>query len=287
MPIAGEFLDEGPGNAVQSGVSMAGRAAPGGGTGCRRGRWTPAPLRAVADRPVGLPGAEQRDRWLTLPRPAEPADARDSRRERPRTGPRPRYSTAAAGTRRNRQRRRRTATVRTGQRRPAVVHTRTHALTLARRTGTVNRTPVPHPGPAPRPGVGFRASRHQVGRATSASGTPPESRPAPPVPQRPLSRFGRFLPSPFSTGRGDNDRSSVTVEPSTDPASEAALKRRIERQIHDSLGDRVHEVEVRVVGPEVTIRAKATRFWQRRTVRRTLETLPGLAGYRHTVEILD
>jgi hypothetical protein len=49
----------------------------------------------------------------------------------------------------------------------------------------------------------------------------------------------------------------------------------------------VHDVEVRVVGPEVTIRAKASRFWQRRTVRRALETLPGLAGYRHTVEIID
>ena len=118
-------------------------------------------------------------------------------------------------------------------------------------------------------------------------GTTAESHPAPAVPPRPSSRFSRFLPSPFSAGRVDNDRSAITVEPSTDPASEAALKRRIERQIHESLGDRVHDVEVRVVGPEVTIRAKATRFWQRRTVRRTLESLPGLAGYRHTVEILD
>jgi hypothetical protein len=37
----------------------------------------------------------------------------------------------------------------------------------------------------------------------------------------------------------------------------------------------------------VTIRARATRFWQRRAVRRSLETLPGLAGYRPTIELLD
>lgn len=117
--------------------------------------------------------------------------------------------------------------------------------------------------------------------------TPTDSRAASPVPRRIPSRFGRLLPAPFFAGRGDDDQSAVTVEPSTDPAAEAALKRRIERQIHESLGDRVHDVEVRVVGPEVTIRAKATRFWQRRTVRRSLETLPGLAGYRHKVEILD
>jgi len=136
---------------------------------------------------------------------------------------------------------------------------------------------------------GATVSRPEERQSPSAvnPSTTPESRPGPPVPRRPPSRFGRLLPSPFSAGRGDNDQSAITVEPSTDPASEAALKRRIERQIHESLADRVHDVEVRVVGPEVTIRAKATRFWQRRTVRRSLESLPGLAGYRHKVEILD
>jgi hypothetical protein len=105
--------------------------------------------------------------------------------------------------------------------------------------------------------------------------------------RRPPSILGRFLPAPFAGGRDEGDRSTITIEPSTDPAAEAALKRRIERQIHESLGDRVRDVEVRVVGRDVTIRARATRFWQRRTVRRTLETLPGLAGYRPTVEILE
>jgi hypothetical protein len=136
--------------------------------------------------------------------------------------------------------------------------------------------------PAPTSRPGGRSSPSAV-----TPGTTPESRPAPAIPQRASSRFGRFLPIPFSSGRGDDAQSAIAGEPSTDPASEAALKRRIERQIHEALGDRVHEVEVRVVGREVTIQAKTTRFWQRRTVRRTLESLPGLAGYRHTVELLD
>jgi hypothetical protein len=99
--------------------------------------------------------------------------------------------------------------------------------------------------------------------------------------------LSRFLPAPFATSRSGEPGSAITVEPSTDPAAEAALKRRIERQIHESLGDRVHDVEVRIVGRDVTIRARATRFWQRRTVRRSLETLPGLAGYRPKVEIIE
>jgi hypothetical protein len=111
---------------------------------------------------------------------------------------------------------------------------------------------------------------------------------APAAPRRPTSLFTRILPAPLTSGRGDSRAgSAITVEPSTDPAAEAALKRRIERQIHESLGDRVHDVEVRIRDRDVTIRAKATRFWQRRTVRRTLESLPGLAGYRPTIEMLD
>jgi hypothetical protein len=83
------------------------------------------------------------------------------------------------------------------------------------------------------------------------------------------------------------ETSAITAEPSTDPAAEAALKRRIERQVHEALGDRVRDVEVRVIGRDVTIRARSTRFWQRRGVRRALESLPGLAGYKPSIELLD
>jgi hypothetical protein len=107
------------------------------------------------------------------------------------------------------------------------------------------------------------------------------------APTRTTNRLGRYLSSPFSTGRDVADGSAITVEPNTDPAAEAAIKRRIERQVHDALGDRAREVEVRVVGRDVTIRARGIKFWQRRSVRRTLESLPGLAGYRPTIEVLE
>jgi hypothetical protein len=114
-----------------------------------------------------------------------------------------------------------------------------------------------------------------------------EASPVPPAPPRSSSRLGRYLGAPLSTGRGPTETSAITVEPSTDPAAEAALKRRLERQIHEAVGNKVQEVEVRVVGREVTIRARGVWLWQRRSVRRTLESLPGLSGYRPTIEIAD
>jgi hypothetical protein len=62
---------------------------------------------------------------------------------------------------------------------------------------------------------------------------------------------------------------------------------KIERAIQDSLGDRLRSVEVRVSGRNVLIVAKPSRFWQKRTVRRMLETLPELAGFRARVDVLD
>ena len=77
----------------------------------------------------------------------------------------------------------------------------------------------------------------------------------------------------------------MRVEARSDPAADAALKRRIERQIAQTLGNRVRSYEVRVVGRNVTIRAVPVRFWQRRAVRTTLESLPTLSGYKATVLI--
>jgi hypothetical protein len=37
----------------------------------------------------------------------------------------------------------------------------------------------------------------------------------------------------------------------------------------------------------VVIRAQAARFWQRRGVRRSLETMPLPSGYRARVEMID
>jgi hypothetical protein len=116
--------------------------------------------------------------------------------------------------------------------------------------------------------------------------TSPTPRSAPP--RGSTSRFGRIFSSPFSGARSLPEAGNpITVVPRSDPAADAALKRRIERQIEDSLGDRVRSVDVRVVGRDVTIRARSTRFWQRRGVRRALESLPGLTGYRSSIAVVD
>jgi hypothetical protein len=42
-----------------------------------------------------------------------------------------------------------------------------------------------------------------------------------------------------------------------------------------------------VVDHNITIRARVTRFWHRRSVRRTLDTMPVLADYDTKIEVLD
>jgi hypothetical protein len=44
-------------------------------------------------------------------------------------------------------------------------------------------------------------------------------------------------------------------------------------------------VDVRVVGRSITIQAHGTRLFQRRAVKRALEGLPGLSGYRAAVDV--
>jgi hypothetical protein len=106
------------------------------------------------------------------------------------------------------------------------------------------------------------------------------------APRRAPGLFGRFLAPPFALGRGSADSgTTLTVEPRTDPAADAALKRRLEHQIRESFGDRLKSSDVRVVGREVFIKARVIRFWQRRSVRRSLETLPSLSGLRSTIDV--
>ena len=126
---------------------------------------------------------------------------------------------------------------------------------------------------------------HSAVRPERPVSTP--SRTPTPTPRRPSGLLGRVLTPPsFLTGRSPAEpRSPITVEPRTDPAADARAQRRVEREIQESLGDRVRSVEVRVVGREVTILAKTTRFWQRRNIRRSLETLSSLSGYRATIEV--
>ena len=108
---------------------------------------------------------------------------------------------------------------------------------------------------------------------------------APRRPQASGSVLGRF----FDQGRLDQSRNSprseIKVERRADPASETALRRRVDHQIRDQLGDRIADLDVRIAGKTIVIRARATRFWQKRNVRRTLETLPTISGYQTRIEL--
>lgn len=76
-------------------------------------------------------------------------------------------------------------------------------------------------------------------------------------------------------------------ETHADPSSEAVAQRRIEKQIREALGDRLRSVEVRVTGRNVLVVARPSRFWQKRGIRRTLESLPALDGYRARIDVAD
>ncbi len=92
---------------------------------------------------------------------------------------------------------------------------------------------------------------------------------------------------PGSSETAGDPASSIKVEPRSDPVAEAAIRQRVEKQIQQSLGDRVRSVEVRVTGRTVHLRAQAARFWQRRAIRRSLETMPLPPGYQAVVESVD
>jgi hypothetical protein len=102
--------------------------------------------------------------------------------------------------------------------------------------------------------------------------------------------FGRPSAAPpvLPRARGNSTPDdSIKLEPRSDPAADAALKRRLESQAKDAVGTRARSIEVRVVDRQVHIRAKVDRFWNRRPVRRALESLPALSGYKTTVDVED
>jgi hypothetical protein len=99
--------------------------------------------------------------------------------------------------------------------------------------------------------------------------------------------FGGMI-RPQSSAEGPaGTRVPKPAEPQSDSASDAAIKKRIEKQVQLVVGDRVRSVEIRLSGRMVVIRAQAARFWQRRGVRRSLESMPLPAGYRARVEMID
>ncbi len=94
-------------------------------------------------------------------------------------------------------------------------------------------------------------------------------------------------PSVVSDPVIDHDDGVIAVEPARpDPATDDALKRRIERQARAIGGDRLRTLDVKVKGKRVLIRATANRFWQRRGLRNDLQTLQALAGLQSQVDVV-
>jgi hypothetical protein len=134
------------------------------------------------------------------------------------------------------------------------------------------------------------SARAPASRVPVESGLgPSDTRPAP---RRMPGLLGRILgqPSPSTARDVSRDgeaasRAKTKAKTKSEPDTDAVVKRRIEQQIRTTLGDKVQSVEVRVSGRNLLIVGRATRFWQKRSVYRTLESLPALAGFRARIDL--
>ena len=132
-----------------------------------------------------------------------------------------------------------------------------------------------------------------VPRRTPGAGTadPPVEEKGPSAPRRAPGLLGRLFgfpaPQPSREPPRSPSRSTSRRDLESESDAELVAKRRIERQIRETLGDRVSRFEVRITGRNVVIVAQPSRFWFRRSVRRSLETLPALEGYRSRIELSD
>jgi hypothetical protein len=152
---------------------------------------------------------------------------------------------------------------------------------------TLTLEPVPE-DPTPAPRESRRSPDNSIPPPSSARGSVRATEgPATSVPKP--SGTG-FLSRWFGSRWGGSSReteSSISVESHSDPAVEAALKRRVESQIKQVAGDRARWFEVRVGKRQVLIQARPAHFWQRWSLRRSLETISLPTGYRARIEIVD
>ena len=121
--------------------------------------------------------------------------------------------------------------------------------------------------------------------------TPRSSSSSEPNPQR-STRRGRFFglfPAPVVIPPAlSATRTNSTSSPkSPEAAAEAALQARIEKQARLAVGERVRSIEVQVEQKRAIVQARGVKFYQKRAVRKSLESLPALAGLRSTIEVLD
>ena len=136
------------------------------------------------------------------------------------------------------------------------------------RTGPATRRPTPNPTPRP------------------------STRPAPVQARRP--RFFGLMPGPVppdgpspSPSRSPSAGRASADDIREDPAADSALKRRIEKQARDAVGDRARSIDVKVVGKDAVVQARGVKFLQKRAVRKSLEAIPALSGVRSTIEVVD
>jgi hypothetical protein len=105
----------------------------------------------------------------------------------------------------------------------------------------------------------------------------------------PLDPYPRAIPEP--SRRDDipplkpGDGRSGGPKPKGDPAEDSALRRRIEEQVRIAAGRHLRSMDVRVVDQKVTIEVRVDRFWHRRAIRRSIESLPSLVGLSAKVDV--
>lgn len=91
---------------------------------------------------------------------------------------------------------------------------------------------------------------------------------------RPMGRPGE---RPFAVPDEGEDSPELDADREQEQRVESELRKRLGRQLRD--------VNVRIKGRRVWVRADANFLWNRRNVRRTIETLPELAGYRIEADV--
>ena len=164
--------------------------------------------------------------------------------------------------------------------------------------------PMAIPDPVATEG-GRASSRAEANAARAASAAPRGRDPGPakaatPTPAPRRGRFFGLFPGPLAVTpptltarstpaatRGSRvEGDAAEIRPN---AAEAALKARIEKQARTYVADRAKAIEVEVDAERrtATVRARGVKFFQKRPVRRALESLPALSGLRSTIEVDD
>lgn len=95
-------------------------------------------------------------------------------------------------------------------------------------------------------------------------------------------RYERIDPLPSTSSARNKLPKTMS---STDPATDSALRRKVQAQADRALGRHLRELDVRVVDQKIRIRARADFFWNRRGIRKTLATLPAIQGHETAIEV--